>query len=52
MLGYEKDDLGQMTQAVESVLTTVNANDDPWLSGNLNMTLAFLTKLLAEEDYW
>jgi hypothetical protein len=52
MLGYEKDDLGQMTQAIESALTTVNANDDPWLSGNLNMTLAFLTKLLAEENYW
>ena len=52
MLGYEKDDLGEMTQAIESALTTVNTDDDPWLSGNLNMTLVFLRKLLAEENYW
>lgn len=48
MLGYEKDDLGEMTNAIESVLTTVNSDDDPWLSGNLNMTLVFLQGLLAE----
>jgi hypothetical protein len=48
MLGYDKDDLGQMTDAIESALTTVNANDDPWLSGNLNMTLVFLHGLSAE----
>ena len=52
MLGYEKDDLGEMTDAIEAALTTVNPDDDPWLSGNLDMTLVFLRKLLAEENYW
>ena len=48
MLGYTKEDLDDMTNGIESVLTTVNPDDDPWLSGSLNMTLVFLQGLLAE----
>jgi hypothetical protein len=48
MLGYTKEDLDEMTNAIESVLTTVNPDDDPWLSGNLNMALVFLQGLWSE----
>jgi hypothetical protein len=48
MLGYTKEDLDEMTNAIESALTTINPDDDPWLSGNLNMTLVFLQGLWAE----
>lgn len=48
MLGYTKIDLDEMTNVIESALTTVNSDDDPWLSGNLNMTLVFLQGLSAE----
>ena len=29
MLGYTKEDLDEMTNGIESVLTTVNSDDDP-----------------------
>jgi len=48
MLGYTEEDLNEMMNSLESVLTTVNPDDDPWLSGNLNMTLVFLQGLWAE----
>ena len=48
MLGYERDDLDNMVLAIDSALTTVNPDDDPWLSGSLNMTLVFLQGLWAE----
>jgi hypothetical protein len=48
MLGYTKVDLDDMVNAIESALTTVNANDDPWLHDNLNMATVFLNGLWAE----
>ena len=51
MLGYEKDDLKDMIASVESVTTTVNSDDDPWLHGNLVMTKDFLGGLLAEGNF-
>jgi hypothetical protein len=48
MLGYTEEDLNEMMNGLESVLTTVNSDDDPWLSGSLNMTLVFLQGLWAE----
>ena len=48
MLGYERDDLDNMVLAIDSALTTVNPDDDPWLSGSLNITLVFLQGLWAE----
>ena len=48
MLGYELDDLKDMTNAVESVMTTVNSDDDPWLYNHLVMTKDFLGGLWAE----
>lgn len=48
MLGYEIDDLRDMINAVESVLTTVNSDDDPWLYNNLIITKDFLGGLWAE----
>jgi hypothetical protein len=35
MLGYERDDLDNMVLAIDSALTTVNPDDDPWLHRNL-----------------
>ena len=48
MLGYELSDQEDMVNAIESALTTVNPDDDPWLYNNLNMTLTFLQGLWAE----
>jgi hypothetical protein len=48
MLGYELDDLKDMINAVESVLTTVNSDDDPWLYNNLVIAKDFLGGLWAE----
>jgi hypothetical protein len=51
MLGYEKDDLKDMIHSVESVTTTVNSDNDPWLYSNLVMTKDFLSGLLAEGHF-
>jgi len=48
MLGYEKDDLKDMIHSVESVITTVNSDNDPYLHNNLVITKDFLGGLLAE----
>ena len=48
MLGYEMDDLKDMIASVESVLTTVNSDDDPWLFNGLVITKDFLGGLWAE----
>jgi len=48
MLGYERDDLDNMVIAVESALTTVNSDDDPWLHRNLTQASDFLQGLWAE----
>jgi hypothetical protein len=51
MLGYEVSDQEDMVNAIQSALTTVNPDDDPWLYNNLNMTLTFL-RGLWEEGYF
>jgi hypothetical protein len=48
MLGYSKKDLDDMVTAIESALTTVNSDDDPWLHDNLTMATVFLNGLWAE----
>ena len=48
MLGYTKEDLDNMVDAVASAITTVNSDDDPWLHGSLSKTQEFLEGLWAE----
>jgi hypothetical protein len=48
MLGYELSDQEDMVTAIQSVLTTVNPDEDPWLHGNLKMAESFLQGLWAE----
>ena len=48
MLGYGPNDLSMMTEAVESVITLIDSNDDPYLYNNLDMTIKFLQGLWAE----
>ena len=48
MLGYTKTDLDEMTNAIDSALTTVNPDDDPWLHRNLTQASDFLSGLWAE----
>ena len=48
MLGYELSDQEDMVTAVQSALTTVSLDDDPWLYNNLQMTISFLQGLWAE----
>ena len=48
MLGYELKDLDEMVYAIESVLTTVNSDDDPFLFNNLWKSKEFLQGLWAE----
>jgi hypothetical protein len=48
MLGYCKEDLDEMISAVQSALTTVNPDDDPWLYNNLFQVTEFMNGLWAE----
>ena len=48
MLGYSKEDLDEMTNAIDSAMTTVNPDDDPWLHSRLYMASDFLKGLWAE----
>jgi hypothetical protein len=48
MLGYTKEDLDEMVNAIQSALTTVNSDDDPWLHSRLHMASEFLQGLWAE----
>ena len=48
MLGYELSDQEDMVVAIQSVLTTVNPDNDPWLYNNLKMAESFLQGLWAE----
>jgi hypothetical protein len=41
MLGYTKEDLDNMIDAVASAITTVNSDNDPWLHGSLSQTQKF-----------
>ena len=48
MLGYIKEDLDDMINALDSVLTTINSDDDPWLYNNTWRAKDLLEGLLAE----
>ena len=48
MLGYELSDLDDMIYALDSVLTTINSDDDPWLYNNTWRAKEFLQVLWAE----
>jgi len=48
MLGYEMADVDEMINAIQSVITTVNSDDDPWLHRNLTQASDFLSGLWAE----
>jgi hypothetical protein len=48
MLGYVTNDLDEMVSAIQSALTTVNSDDDPWLYNNLWKAQEFLQGLWAE----
>jgi hypothetical protein len=48
MLGYTKEDLDEMTNAIDSAMTTVNPDDDPWLHSRLHMARELLDGLWAE----
>jgi hypothetical protein len=48
MLGYIKEDLDDMINALDSVLTTINSDDDPWLYNNTWRAMDFLKGLQVE----
>lgn len=48
MLGYKETDLIDMIDALDSVLTTINSDDDPWLYNNTWRAMDFLKGLLVE----
>jgi hypothetical protein len=48
MLGYIETDVRDMIDALDSVLTTINSDDDPWLYNNTFRAKDLLEGLLAE----
>jgi hypothetical protein len=48
MLGYEVSDQEDMVVAIQSAITTVDFNNDPWLYDNLKKAESFLQGLWAE----
>jgi hypothetical protein len=48
LVGYEEVDALDMILGVQSVMTTVNSDDDPWLYNTLWKTKDFLEGLMAE----
>jgi len=48
MLGYEMSDVDDMIYALDSVLTTINSDDDPWLYNNTWRAMDFLKGLQVE----
>ena len=48
MLGYIDTDVTDMIDALDSVLTTINSDDDPWLYTNTERAKELLEGLLAE----
>jgi hypothetical protein len=51
MLGYDKSDYNDMLYAVQSALTTVNPDDDPFLYNNLFKTIDFFMGLESEGHF-
>jgi hypothetical protein len=48
MLGYRETDVIDMIGALDTVLTTINSDDDPWLYNNTWRAMDFLQGVLAE----
>jgi hypothetical protein len=48
LVGYEEVDALDMILGVQSVMITVNPDDDPWLYNTLWKTKDFLEGLMAE----
>ena len=48
MLGYIETDVVDMINALDTVLTTINSDDDPWLYNNTWRAKDLLEGLLAE----
>ncbi len=48
MLGYVETDVTDMINALDSVLTTINSDDDPWLYNNTHAAMELLEGLLVE----
>ena len=48
MLGYATTDLDDMIYALDSVLTTINSDDDHWLYNNTWRAMELLRGLQAE----
>ena len=48
MLGYATTDVDDMVYALDSVLTTISSDDDPWLYNNTWRAMEFLKGLQAE----
>ena len=48
LLGYEETDVTDMIDALDSVLTTINSDEDPWLYNNTWRAKDFLKGLLVE----
>ena len=48
MLGYVSTDIDDMIYALDSVLTTINSDDDPWLYNNTWRAKEFLHGLQVE----
>lgn len=48
IVGYEEVDALDMLLGVESIMTTVNSDDDPWLYNTLWKTKDFIQGMLAE----
>jgi hypothetical protein len=48
MLGYAKEDLDNMIDAVATAITETDLATKPWLHGSLSQTQSFLEGLWAE----
>jgi len=48
LVGYESVDADDMIIALDSVLTTINSDDDPWLYNNTWRAMDLLKGLQAE----
>ena len=48
LVGYEEVDALDMVLGVESILTTISSDDDPWLYNTLWKTKDFIEGMLVE----
>lgn len=48
LLGFDETDVEDMVYALDSVLTTINSDDDPWLYNNTWRAKELLRGLIVE----